>query len=375
MLGWFQGLALALAGLVLVWSVLLIFLYLIQRNKAKQQEKIGPLKKLPSISLCIAFRNESENLPKLLCSLQNQTYPSEFFEIIFVDDHSEDNSRQIIEQWESRFSVQVVSLNAGEQGKKAALHVAIQTAKGAWIMSTDADCHFGPEWISTMVQLTIESRTEMVCGPVILQGSSMFSTWEALEFSSLVASAASAIHVGRPTFCNAANLLYQKNTYENFHRNRTDNHLPGGDDVFLMHHIHEMGGSIEFALSKNSLVFSKTQGNWKSFENQRIRWASKVFSGLKGSNFSLAAILWIFHLLFLIYLPIGIWLFPAFSMAILFFKMGTEAIYLFDFQPNKSKLKHLWNVACMQVPYAFYVIYFGLRIRKSGGFQWKGRDY
>lgn len=375
MLGWLQGLGLALAGIIIAWSIVLLILYYIQRRRAKQQEKIQPLKTYPFISICIAIRNESENIPALIQSLQNLRYPPECFEVIFVDDHSEDKSRNLLDTVNNQISFQVFTLPSTSRGKKAALHMAIQNAKGDWILTTDADCRFGPDWVTSMVQVAKENQADMVCGPVVLQGNSLFSKWEALEFSSLVATAASGIQLGNPNFCNAANLLYRKEAFEDFHQNRKDNHLPGGDDVYFLHHLHQRKGSIDFALTPASMVTSKAQGNWQQFENQRIRWASKVFSGMKGSNFPLAVVLWVFHFLIIILAPIGFWLFPVFTIALFLLKISAEALYLFKFQEYVSPVYYVLRVAAMQFPYSLYVVFFGLRIRKTRSFQWKGRNY
>lgn len=57
-----------------------------------------PIQKITktTFSICIAFRNESENLPALLKSLKALNYPKDLFEIILVNDYSTDNSIEII---------------------------------------------------------------------------------------------------------------------------------------------------------------------------------------------------------------------------------------------------------------------------------------
>ncbi|MEO5983872.1 MAG: glycosyltransferase, partial [Ferruginibacter sp.] len=51
---------------------------------------------LPFISVIIPARNEERNLPVLLESLYAQTYSKDCFEVILVDDFSEDNSAGIV---------------------------------------------------------------------------------------------------------------------------------------------------------------------------------------------------------------------------------------------------------------------------------------
>ena len=63
--------------------------------------KIFMKEDLPSktkFSIVIPFRNEAENLPSLLKTIQYLNYPKELFEVIFIDDGSKDQSWSIIEQ-------------------------------------------------------------------------------------------------------------------------------------------------------------------------------------------------------------------------------------------------------------------------------------
>ena len=52
-----------------------------------------------SFSVVIPFRNEAENLLGLLESISKLKYPRHKFEIIFVDDDSNDGSTEIIERF------------------------------------------------------------------------------------------------------------------------------------------------------------------------------------------------------------------------------------------------------------------------------------
>src|ERR1700693_2061630 len=51
------------------------------------------------ISVIIAARNEEENIGHLLQALQEQTYPSNSFETIVINDHSDDNTVGIAKQF------------------------------------------------------------------------------------------------------------------------------------------------------------------------------------------------------------------------------------------------------------------------------------
>ena len=50
-------------------------------------------------AIVVPFRNESQHLPHLLESFKNLNYPADLFEIILIDDFSEDNSSRLIYDW------------------------------------------------------------------------------------------------------------------------------------------------------------------------------------------------------------------------------------------------------------------------------------
>ena len=51
------------------------------------------------ISVVIAARNEERSIGALLDSLQQQSYPQQYTEIIVVDDHSEDQTAAIVKRY------------------------------------------------------------------------------------------------------------------------------------------------------------------------------------------------------------------------------------------------------------------------------------
>ena len=90
----------------------------------------------PEVSVIVPARNEEANLADCLRSLVGQPGPS--YEIIVVDDHSTDRTREIAEG----FPVTVIAadpLPAGWSGKCNACWSGAKVAKGKWLLFTDAD--------------------------------------------------------------------------------------------------------------------------------------------------------------------------------------------------------------------------------------------
>ena len=72
---------------------MMAFIFGFKTMKIFPSERIHPKTRF---SIIIPFRNEAENLPNLLKTIAELNYPSELFEIIFVNDASDDHSETII---------------------------------------------------------------------------------------------------------------------------------------------------------------------------------------------------------------------------------------------------------------------------------------
>ncbi|HNX20788.1 MAG TPA: glycosyltransferase family 2 protein [Bacteroidales bacterium] len=103
--------------------------------------KTGPLMGSPLVSILIPARNEGKNIQNLLQDLTAQSYPN--LEIIICNDHSEDNTRDVIIkeiQKDSRIHlIDSEDLPSDWLGKNWACHQLAQTANGEFFLFLDAD--------------------------------------------------------------------------------------------------------------------------------------------------------------------------------------------------------------------------------------------
>ena len=121
----------------------------------------------PGVSVVLCAHNERENLSNYLQALLTQDYPT--YEVIVVDDGSEDDTRAIIERYmvqDPRLHMTFVPYGARVLStKKLALTLAAKAAKYDYLLLTDADCV--PEsnrWIAQMVQPLINNGKEISLG-------------------------------------------------------------------------------------------------------------------------------------------------------------------------------------------------------------------
>ena len=127
----------------------------------------SPPSRLPRVSILLAARNEQEMLPATLDSLLKLDYPD--FEIILVDDDSDDRTGVIADEWAqregARGKLRVIHnhhLPPGWRGKVHAMSLAAAAATGEWILSTDADVVFHPSLLRQAVELASRKQVQFL---------------------------------------------------------------------------------------------------------------------------------------------------------------------------------------------------------------------
>jgi glycosyltransferase involved in cell wall biosynthesis len=91
----------------------------------------------PTVSVIVPARNEEACLWTCLTSLVQQTGVA--FEVIVVDDHSTDRTREIALSFASVRTIEADTLPQGWTGKNNAVATGARAARGEWLLFTDAD--------------------------------------------------------------------------------------------------------------------------------------------------------------------------------------------------------------------------------------------
>ncbi|NJL12710.1 MAG: glycosyltransferase [Microscillaceae bacterium] len=246
--------------------------------------KIAPPQTLkwPCISILIPVRNEAKNLPALLRDLAFQTTPPGFFEVIVIDDRSDDGSPELVQQFAAQaiYPLHLCLLPPEAHylaPKKAALQAGIRQARGTLIMTTDGDCRVKPTWVAAFWQFYQAQKPCLISGPVVLDyAQTWFERMQIVEFASLVGAGAATLYWQKPTMSNGANLAFPKAVFEAVGGYEGFMHLASGDDEFLMHKIaRRFPGRVAFLKSQEALVHTAALPGLADFVAQRQRWASK----------------------------------------------------------------------------------------------------
>lgn len=315
------------------------------------------------VSVLIAARNEANNIERLLQSLERQTFPKELFEVIIVDDHSEDDTRKIIADFiENNREINIKLLAAEGVGKKNAISQALHNADNEYIIVTDADCELNTQWIESIVAFYQKSGTKMILAPVLLSpAENLFEKMQVLEHLSLIGSTAGSAAIGFPVMCNGANMAYERDAALEVEKQRHDFDIPSGDDMFLLEQFVKNYGSknVRFLLNKAAIVKTKTCKTIKEFFRQRRRWVSKSKAYTNWKIILTALIVFLFNLS-VISLFISAFFIPAlWSLYILF----TLLKFFIDFPilKNITNFMNQRNLMKWMLPlefiYPFYVVF------------------
>lgn len=357
--------------IILFLYVLLILRYSLGWHKIKA---ITNKDFTPKVSVVIAMRNEGNQVERLLQNLQSQIYPTNKLELILVNDHSTDNTLNIV-NFSQLDNLQVINMPNGEFGKKNAIKKAVELASGDIILASDADCSFNPKWAQTMANYFADENIKMVSGPVAYhKQKGIFFSLQALEFSSLIGSGAGAIGVNNSIFCNGANMAYRKEVFLELNDFSNDT-AASGDDVFLLHSVKaKYSNAIAFAKQENAIVTTDAVQTLNGFINQRKRWTAKS-SRYKDFASIYASFLVLFTNLALVFLfAMNFVSIQCFVLFLLFYVIKL-LVDLFLLTPVLKFFKRTdlikW-ILPFEIFYSFYIVLIVI-LSFTKKFEWKGR--
>ncbi len=332
------------------------------------------------ISIIIPARNEEDNVGKCIDAILAQDYPASRYEVIVIDDHSTDNTVEVVRKYKQA-NIRCMQLaghvmDATIAYKKKALSLGIAAAKGELIITTDADCIAGKKWLKNIAALYERDKPVMIVAPVdFTNNGSVVQLLQSIDFMSMQGITAASHKLGLGNMSNGANLAFTKAAYQAVDGYNGIDHLASGDDYLLMMKMrYAYPTRISYLKNEAAIVKTAPQPDWGSFLQQRIRWASK--SG-KYDDIKLTAILMLVYLYNVLLLAVGIAsIFNAHCLllfvAMLLLKTEVEIFYLLPVARFFNKRKDLLYFPLMQPLHILYIVVAGL-LGFAGVYKWKGR--
>lgn len=336
--------------------------------------------KLSAVSVLVIGRNEEMHIQECLQSIAQNSYPKDLIEIIFIDDHSEDDT--VIRAQKLRINnLKILHLSNfdldkfDKSYKKAAQYYGILAASHELIIQTDADCVVPKNWLSTMTESL--KNSDFVTGPIKISNTGSFMTkWQTFENIGTMVLTFVGISVQCWYSANAANMAYRKDLYLDYFRNNPKSKHASGDDIFLINWARKKQYRISFLLNTDAIVDTFSELSFKDLYHQRARWATKTtsykLSGIKG----IMSGLFLFHLmiffLFIVSLIGGVSFFYLAILSLTFKWIG-DSILLYNAAPFFDLKYDIIRSPIFSLIHCLYVVQVGLVGLFVSNYRWKGR--
>ncbi|MBI2731190.1 MAG: glycosyltransferase [Sphingobacteriales bacterium] len=373
--------------LIIPFIILFIFyvlLLLFYRRSWQQMPLVEAEEKYQpetTISVIVPARNEEKNIASCLFSILEQSYPPHLFEVIVVDDQSEDNTAKIVQRLLNMYAnLSCIRLtiedNVTVAYKKKALETGIKKAKGKLIVTTDADCIVPEKWLKTIAAYYEHKKAVFIAAPVVIAPAKGFvKLFQSLDFLTLQGITGASVFTGFHSMCNGANLAYEKKVFEEVEGFDGIDAIASGDDMLLMHKIYKKHPqAVVYLKSKEAIVTTQPVESWKAFFNQRIRWASKAGKYDDKRIFGVLLLVYLFNLFFLVIL-VACFFIPAlwwYLISFFLLKILYELLFLVPVAGFFEKERLLWWFPLMEPLHIVYTIIAGL-LGSITKYEWKGR--
>jgi cellulose synthase/poly-beta-1,6-N-acetylglucosamine synthase-like glycosyltransferase len=204
---------------------------------------------------------------------------------------------------------------------------------------------------------------------------SVVQTFQLIDFMSMQGITAAAHRLGLGNMSNGANFTFSKDAYIKAGGYSGVDQLASGDDYLLMMKLNKMEpGRVSYLKTREAIITTTPQPDWRSFLQQRIRWASK--SG-KYDDRRLTLILllvYLFNVSFFVVFAAGFydaimfkWLAGMFVI-----KVFAEIIFLRPVAKFFGKEFAVKYLPVLQPIHILYIVVAGL-FGFVGRYEWKGR--
>lgn len=258
------------------------------------------------VSVIVCARNEAENLQKHLPELLAQNYPT--YEVIVVNDRSWDGTRDLLKEFEEKYShLKVVHIADGDKfiaGKKFAVTMGIKAAAHNWLVFTDADCKpASANWLMGMQQPG-NQQAEILLGyspyykrkgllNVLIRFETFFTAVNYLSFALK----------GMPYMGVGRNMAYKKTLFFKGKGFASHMHVPSGDDdLFVNANATPQNTLIQIHPATH--VWSEPQHTFVSYLRQKKRHvgAGKLYKAKHKAVLSLQIVIQLLFYIFTIIL-------------------------------------------------------------------------
>jgi glycosyltransferase involved in cell wall biosynthesis len=147
---------------------------------------------MPDLSILMPIYNERATAETAIRQVLEAELPVDDVEVVIVDDHSADGTREWLLRQDFPANVCLV-LHDRNRGKGAAVATAVRHATGTYATIMDADLEYDPQQIAPLLRPLLEGEAEAVYGVRGFDAHSAYSFWYVVG-NKLVTTAANALY-------------------------------------------------------------------------------------------------------------------------------------------------------------------------------------
>lgn len=228
-------------------------------------------------SIIIPVYNAHDTIIPCLNSLINQSLDSDTYEIICVNDGSQDNSLTLLESYVS--SIPLTVINQVNSGPATARNRGSRVAKGEIILFTDSDCELHHNWLKEMLRPFKDGEVIGVQGCYRTKQTSSISLLDQFDIEYRYKKMVKAGNIDSIGTYSAA---YRKEAFLAEGGFNTDYKSASGEDFELSFKLFQRG--YKMVLSENAFCYHKHPDKWLKYlitKFKRGYWRVLLYKNVK----------------------------------------------------------------------------------------------
>ena len=209
-------------------------------------------------SIIVPTYNRKDLIKKTVSSIEALDFDPSAFELIVVDDGSDDGTKEYFEDYRRRTGLSFSYVWQKNKGPAAARNAGLRLAKGEFIAFTDSDCIVDRNWLNMLVSGFTSPNIAVVGGSVRGVGEDIFSQY--FEYAGIYNTrivGENVIYVLTLNACYRRNVILELDGFSERFRK------PGGEDPELCIRIKKKHYAIQY--SSAAVVYHHHKSTFKSF--------------------------------------------------------------------------------------------------------------
>jgi glycosyltransferase involved in cell wall biosynthesis len=203
----------------------------------------------PFLSVIVPVYNDNVGLKKLLPTLMQQSYPKDKYDVIVVDNKSNQDVTEVTKDFEVKLLTESVI-----QSSYAARNKGIQHARGEVLVFVDSDCQATDDWLYEGIKKMYQAGSDMVGGNVVF----LFSEKKAnAEYYDAISYFQFEEKIKRGT-CGGGNMFVKRSVFDSI--GMFPQNVKSGGDVFFTKKATVFGFKLVYA--PKAIVYHPARRFW-----------------------------------------------------------------------------------------------------------------